>query len=85
MGPRALVEQQRLLPDAVTQQPTGTKGAGAPSVPSRHEEEAELEHAGASGSAKPRPLGENYVRPPRALGAPANGKGWGRQTPPPHE
>lgn len=56
VGPRALVEQHRLLPDAVTQQPTGSQSAGAPSAPSRHGVEAELAPPGSSGSAKPRPL-----------------------------
>lgn len=82
VGPRALVEQHRLLPDAVTQQPTGGQSAGAPSAPSRHGVEAELAPLA---PLSPAPAEKKDVRPPRALGAPASGQGWGAQTTPPHE
>lgn len=56
VGPRALAEWNRLLPDAVTQQLTCSQGAGASDASSLLEGKAWLGARGTTSSTKPRPL-----------------------------
>lgn len=84
VGLRALAEWNRLLPDAVTQQPTGSQGAGASDAPSRLEEKAGLGEQGTPSSAKPGPLRQDSTRCP-AIRNSRMWEGLGPQIPPPHE
>lgn len=63
VGPRALAEWNRLLPDAVTQQLTCSQGAGASDASSLLEGKAGLGAPGTTRSTKPRPLRPDYRLP----------------------
>lgn len=59
LGPGVLVGQNQLLPDAVTQQPTGSQGAGACGAPFRCVKEAGLGARGPACPARTRPFRNN--------------------------
>lgn len=67
VGLRAFSGWTRLLLDAVTQQPTGSQGAGVSDTPARLEVEAGLGVRETSGSTKPRPPRNSATRSPARL------------------